>query len=54
MVVIATLAAYSLERFHWPRRFTGILAGWILLFHMIPGVTMVGPFYLLMRSTGPL
>jgi multiple sugar transport system permease protein len=52
VLVIATLAAYSMERFHWPRLFTGILSGWILLFHMIPGVTMVGPFYVLFRSIG--
>jgi multiple sugar transport system permease protein len=52
VLVIASLAAYSLERFRWPRLFTGILAGWILLFHMIPGVTMVGPFYLLIRRIG--
>jgi multiple sugar transport system permease protein len=52
VLAIATLGGYSLERFRWPRRFTGILAGWILLFHMIPGVTMVGPFYLMMRGLG--
>jgi multiple sugar transport system permease protein len=52
VVVIATLAAYSLERFRWSRWFTGVLAGWILLFHMIPGVTVVGPFYLLFRNVG--
>jgi len=52
VLVIAALGGYSLERFRWPRRFTGILAAWILLFHMIPGVTMVGPFYLLMRGIG--
>ena len=43
VVSIAALGGYSLNRFGWPRRFTAILAGWILLFHMIPGVTMVGP-----------
>jgi multiple sugar transport system permease protein len=52
VVVIATLAAYSLERFRWSRWVTGILGGWILLFHMIPGVTMVGPFYVFIRSIG--
>ncbi len=52
VVVIATLAAYSLERFHWPRWLTGLLAGWILLFHMIPGATIVGPFYTLFRTVG--
>jgi multiple sugar transport system permease protein len=52
VVAVAALAAYSLDRFRWPARFTGILAGWILLFHMIPGVTMVGPFYVLFRRLG--
>jgi multiple sugar transport system permease protein len=52
VVVIATLAAYSLERFPWSRWVTGILGGWILLFHMIPGVTMVGPFYVFIRNLG--
>jgi multiple sugar transport system permease protein len=52
VVAIATLAAYSLERFHWPRWLTGMLAIWILLFHMIPGATIVGPFYTLFRSLG--
>lgn len=52
VVAIAALGGYSLQRFHWPRRFTGIIAAWILLFHMIPGVTIVGPFYLLFREAG--
>jgi multiple sugar transport system permease protein len=52
VVSIAALGGYALTRFGWPRRFTGILAAWILLFHMIPGVTMVGPFYLMFRSLG--
>jgi multiple sugar transport system permease protein len=52
VVVIATLAAYSLERFHWPRWLTGLIAAWILLFHMIPGATIVGPFYMLFRTLG--
>jgi multiple sugar transport system permease protein len=52
VLVIAMLGGYSLERFRWPRAFTGILAGWILLFHMIPGVTLVGPIYMLFRQLG--
>jgi multiple sugar transport system permease protein len=52
VLLIAAPGAYSLERFHWPRLFTAMLAGWILLFNMIPGVTMVGPFYLLIRGMG--
>jgi multiple sugar transport system permease protein len=52
VVVIAALAAYSLQRFPWSRWITGLLGGWILLFHMIPGVTMVGPFYVFIRNIG--
>jgi len=52
VVVIATLASYSLERFPWSRWVTGLLGGWILLFHMIPGVTLVGPFYIFIRNIG--
>lgn len=50
VVTVSALAGYSLQRFRWPRLFTAIIAVWILLFHMIPGVTMVGPFYLLFRG----
>lgn len=52
VLVVATLAGYSLQRFHWPRLFVGIVGGWILVVHMIPGVTLVGPFYLMFRSLG--
>lgn len=52
VLVIATLAAYSLERFKWSRWLTGILGSWILLLHIIPGVTLVGPIYLMFRSLG--
>lgn len=52
VMAVSTLAAYSLQRFRWPRLFTGIIGGWILLIHMIPGVTIVGPFFLMFRSLG--
>lgn len=52
VLVIATLAAYSLQRFRWPLMISGVLAGWVVLVHMIPGVTLVGPFYLMFRSAG--
>jgi multiple sugar transport system permease protein len=52
VVVVAALSAYSLERFKWSRWITGILASWILLVHMIPSVTIVGPVYLMFRQFG--
>ncbi len=52
VLVVSTLAGYSLQRFRWPRLFAGIVAGWVLVVHMIPGVTLVGPFYLMFRTIG--
>ncbi|HLN11605.1 MAG TPA: carbohydrate ABC transporter permease [bacterium] len=52
VVVVAALAGYSLERFRWPRHTAAIVAGWVLIFHMVPGVTIVGPYYLLFRALG--
>ena len=55
---VGTLAAYALTRYAWGRRFRagawlkGALLGWILLFHMIPAITLVGPWYLLFRELG--
>ncbi len=52
VLVISTLAAYSLQRFRWARLFSAAVAGWVLVVHMIPGVTLVGPFYLMFRRMG--
>jgi multiple sugar transport system permease protein len=52
VLVIATLAAYSLHRFRWVH---GVVAGflaWTLAFHVIPVITMVGPWYLAFKELG--
>ena len=52
------VAAYALTRFTWGRRFRwanwlmAALLGWILIFHMIPPITLVGPWYLIFRDLG--
>jgi multiple sugar transport system permease protein len=52
VLVIGTLAAYSLHRLRWaPWISTGIL-GWTLFFHMIPVLTLVGPWYIAFRELG--
>jgi multiple sugar transport system permease protein len=56
VIVVATLAAYALTRFTWGRKyklgkwFIAAFTGWILLFHMIPTITLVGPWYLIFRE----
>jgi multiple sugar transport system permease protein len=50
VLVIASLAAYSLSRFRWRPLWSGLLLGTILFIHMLPPVTFLGPFYLIARS----
>lgn len=50
VLVISSLAAYSLSRFRWPKLWSGLLLGIILFIHMLPPVTFLGPFYLIARS----
>lgn len=52
VLVIGTLAAYSLYRFTWARWVTLGFLGWTLAFHMIPVLTLVGPWYLAFKQLG--
>ena len=52
VLIIGTLAAYSLYRFAWARWVTTVFLGWTLLFHMIPVLTLVGPWYIAFRELG--
>ncbi len=52
VLVIGTLAAYSLSRMRWSRWISATFLGWTLVFNMIPPLTLVGPWYLLFREVG--
>lgn len=52
VLVVGTLAAYSLHRFAWARWVTLGFLGWTLAFHMIPVLTLVGPWYLAFKELG--
>jgi len=52
VLVVATLAAYSLHRFVWARWAVAAFLGWTLAFHVIPVITMVGPWYLAFKELG--
>ena len=52
VLVVATLAAYSIDRMRWPR---WVVHGFLLVaavFHMIPPITMVGAWYVMFRAVG--
>jgi multiple sugar transport system permease protein len=52
VLVVGTLAAYSLSRLRWNRWISGAFLGWTLIFNMIPPLTLVGPWYLIFREIG--
>ena len=52
VLVIGTLAAYSLYRFRWAHWIVSGLLAWMLAFHVIPVITLVGPWYLAFRTLG--
>ena len=52
VLVVATLAAYSLHRFRWAHWVVAGFLGWTLAFHVIPVITLVGPWYLTFRELG--
>jgi multiple sugar transport system permease protein len=54
VLVVGTLAAYSLHRLRWARWVVRGFLGWTIAFHVIPVITLVGPWYLTFRELGLL
>jgi len=52
VIFSASLAAYSLARFRWRRIYTAVIMGWLVFVHMLPPITLVGPFHLAARLLG--
>lgn len=52
VLVIATLAAYSLYKMRWPSWVLHSMLGWTIMFHMIPPITLAGAWYGMFRSIG--
>lgn len=52
VLVLATVAAFSMHRLDWPRWVAPSLLLGSLVFHMVPPITLVGPWYVMFRSIG--
>lgn len=52
VLVVATLAAYSLYRMKWPAWVLHSLLGWSVIFHMVPPITLAGAWYTMFRGVG--
>jgi multiple sugar transport system permease protein len=50
VLVVGSLAAYSLRRFRWPAWVSAGFLGWTLVFHMVPVLTLIGPWYIAFRQ----
>ena len=52
VLVVATLAAYSIHRMRWPGWVPALLLAGSLVFYMLPPITLVGPWYVMFRTLG--
>lgn len=52
VLIVGTLAAYSLAWQSWASAFRKIFLGWTLVFNIIPAITLVGPWYLIFQAWG--
>jgi multiple sugar transport system permease protein len=52
VLAVGTLAAYSLSALPWAKWVSRLFLGWTLLFHTIPVLTLVGPWYVAFRQIG--
>jgi multiple sugar transport system permease protein len=52
VLVVATLAAYSINRMHWPKWAIHTLLGWSVVFHMVPPITLASAWYAMFRGVG--
>ena len=51
-VVVATLAAYSLNRMRWPAWTVHLFLAWTMIFHMIPPVALASAWFSMARAVG--
>jgi multiple sugar transport system permease protein len=52
VLVVGTLAAYSLHRLAWARWISLSFLAWTIFFHSIPVITLIGPWYIAFRQLG--
>lgn len=52
VLVIASLAGFSLAKYRWARWWVALILGMLLLIQMLPPVVFAGPFYLISRQIG--
>jgi multiple sugar transport system permease protein len=54
VLLITSMAAYTMHRFHWPRWVTPALFLWAVFFHLIPGIVIVSAWFVMVQYVGLL
>lgn len=52
VLVVGVLAAYALERLRYSRAISRVFLAWTLIFHTLPTLALVGPWYLIFQTMG--
>lgn len=52
VLMVSTLAAWSLYRMEWPEWVLQSMLGWTVVFHMVPPITLAGAWYTMFRGVG--
>lgn len=52
VLVVATLAGFSLYRLKWASWVLRLLLAWSVIFHMVPPITLAGAWYTMFRGIG--
>jgi multiple sugar transport system permease protein len=54
VLLLASMTAYTMHRFAWPRWVTPALFLWVVFFHMIPGIVIVSAWFVMFQYVGLL
>lgn len=52
VLIIASMAAFTLRRLELPPWFSAVILLWVIIFHMLPPITFVGSWFVMANSVG--
>ena len=52
VLLIASMAAFTLRRLQVPSWFSAVILLWVIIFHMLPPITFVGSWFVMANSVG--
>lgn len=52
VLLISSMAAFTLHRLRVPGWFSGVILFWVIIFHMLPPITFVGSWFVMANAVG--